>query len=391
MGRKAVLLLLTLQSCWTRRARAVCSARQRYDIIFIPCLLFRINSVFPHPFLLSLLQMRCCRRFVSDAHVQPSVVVEVDVAFYHPAGMLKGVEALLPVDTFHLYYTVGTLCDGIVRRLVVLAHGYGDSMRLEHGHIGIAAILHAAVGVVDKSIEGSAARHGRCLIDGHPQRLHGDGSLECPGQSPAYNHVRVGIGDQVQVAHVAVCKGDVGYVSHPQPVGCGRNKPLNKVLPLVVAVVGVRRVAGLRLGEHQTLAAQQHEETVTPRHEVAPEHRYEHQPQLVAPGAGILRADFPDSIDDLTLTSHLILNVGLRLVEGLTAMAKQPDDEGDLQAAPADQFRRYLAPDFFLIDMSKYSSALSIIMSRARVSRRENSNAFSSSRLRFLNAAISCL
>ena len=322
MGRKAVLLLLTLQSCWTRRTRAVCSARQRYDIIFIPCLLFRINSVFPHPFLLSLLQMRCCRRFVSDAHVQPSVVVEVDVAFYHPAGMLKGVEALLPVDTFHLYYTVGPLGDGIVRRLVVLAHGDGDSIRLEHGYVGIAAVLHATVGVMDESLEDFAARHGYGLIDGHPQCLHGDGCLECPGQSPADNLVRVGIGDQVQVAHVAACQGDVGDVGSPKLVGCGRDKAPDQVLVLVVAVVGVRRVAGLRLGKHQPLAAHQHKEAVTPRHEVAPEHRYEHQPQLVAADAGILRADFPDCIYDLTLMSHLPLNVDLRLVEGLTAMAK---------------------------------------------------------------------
>ena len=266
--------------------------------------------------------MRCCRCLVADAHVQPPVVVEVDVALNHAVGMLKGVEALLAIDTFHLYYTVGTLGDGIVRRLVVLAHGDGNLMRLEHGHVVIAAILHATVGVMNLSIEDLAAGHGRGLTDGHPQCLHGDGCLECPGPSPADNLVRVGVGDQVQVAHVAACQGDVGDVGSPKLVGCGRGKALYQVFVLVVAVVGVRRVAGLRFGKHQPLAAHQHEEAVTPRHEVAPEHRYEHQPQLVAADAGILRADFPDGIYDLTLMSHLPLNVGLRLVEGLTAMAK---------------------------------------------------------------------
>ena len=65
-------------------AQTVCSAGQRYDIIFILCLFFRINFVFPHSFLLSLLQMHHGRYLVADAHVGTPVVVEVDVARYHP-------------------------------------------------------------------------------------------------------------------------------------------------------------------------------------------------------------------------------------------------------------------------------------------------------------------
>lgn len=258
---------------------------------------------------------------VADAHVGASVVVEVDVALYHPVCMLKGVEALLAVDTFRLYFSVDALSDGVVCGIIVLTHGDGYLMRLEHGHVGIAAILHATVGVVNQSPEGFAAGHGYGLADGHSQRLHGDGSLERPGQCPAHNLVRVGISDQVQVAYVAACKGDIGNVGCPKLVGCDWDKALYQVLVLVIAVVGIRRVAGLRLGEHQTLAAQDGEEAVTPRHEVAPEHRYEHKPKLVAADSGILLADFPDGLDDLTLIRHLLLNVGLRLVEGLTAMA----------------------------------------------------------------------
>ena len=48
----------------------------------------------------------------------------------------------------------------------------------------------------------------------------------------------------------------------------------------------------------------------------------------------------------------LRLNVSLRLVEGLTTMAKQPDYECDGKTALKDQFHCYLAPDFFLIEMS---------------------------------------
>ena len=55
-----------------------------------------------------------------------SVVVEVDAALYHPVCMLKGVEALLAVDTFHLYFSVDALSDGVVCGIIVLTHG--DSM-----------------------------------------------------------------------------------------------------------------------------------------------------------------------------------------------------------------------------------------------------------------------
>ena len=111
-------------------AQTVCSAWQRYDIIFIPGLFFRINFVFPHLFLLSLLQMHYGGYLVADAHVGAPIVVEVDIARYHVVGMLKGVEALLSVDTFHLYFSVDTLGDGVVCGIIVLTHGDGDLMCL---------------------------------------------------------------------------------------------------------------------------------------------------------------------------------------------------------------------------------------------------------------------
>ena len=57
--------------------------------------------------------MDYCRYLVSDAHVRPTIVVEVDVAFNNPVGMLKRIEALLTVDTFHLYYTIDPFGVGI--------------------------------------------------------------------------------------------------------------------------------------------------------------------------------------------------------------------------------------------------------------------------------------
>ena len=61
-------------------ARTCLLAGQRYGIIFIPGVFFRINFVFPHLFLLSLLQMHHCGYLVAYAHVGAAVIVEVDEA-----------------------------------------------------------------------------------------------------------------------------------------------------------------------------------------------------------------------------------------------------------------------------------------------------------------------
>ena len=334
----------------------------------------------------------CHRRcLVAYAHMQAVVVVEMDEARYEILHVLIRMQLLLPVEAFHLYYTIGTLGNRIVGGLVVLAHGDGDVMSLEHGNVGIAAVLHTAVGMMDKSLEDFSATHRHCLLNGHLQRLHRNGGLERLCQFPAHDLMGVGIRYQMQVAYITACKGNVGDISHPQLVGCSEHDVLDQVLVLVVAVVGVRRMTGLRFGKHQFLTAQQDVEAVAAWNKGAPEHIDEHQPQLVAAYTGILIADFLDSFDDFCLTLLFCLNVGLRLVEGLTAMAKQPAYECDGKAALEDQYHGCLAPDFFLMGTSKYSSALSIIRSRANVSRRENCNAFSKSRLRFFKSAISFL
>ena len=67
---------------------------------------------------------------VADSHVWAPVVVEVDVALYHAVGMFKGVEALLALDTFHLYFSVDALSDGVVGGIIVLAHRDGYLMCL---------------------------------------------------------------------------------------------------------------------------------------------------------------------------------------------------------------------------------------------------------------------
>ena len=87
-------------------------------------------------------------------------------------------------------------------------------------------------------------------------------------------------------------------------------------------MVGVGRVAGLGFGKHQPLAAQECKKTVTSRHKFVAKHVGEHQPQLIAADAGVFCTNIPDGIDNSAFILDLLLEVCLRLVEGLTAVAK---------------------------------------------------------------------
>ena len=159
----------------------------------------------------------------------------------------------------------------------------------------------------------------------------------------------------------------------------------------MVAVVGIGRTARFGRREHQPVTTQQPVEAVASQHPLPAMDAAQHKPQLVASDTRVFPADFEHIIQQKPLTLDLRSNVGLGLVPGLTGMAKQTAREGDLKAAPLNQFRHCLAPDFFLIGMLKYDSALSINKSRASVSNLEKAKAFSSSLMRFFKAAFSSL
>ena len=93
--------------------------------------------------------MRLGRNFVTDAHVRPEVVVEMDVTAYYVAGMFQALKMFLAVNPFLLDDAVHPLGDGIVRRLVVLRHADGYVMLLKHGYIIVATILNPTVGMMD--------------------------------------------------------------------------------------------------------------------------------------------------------------------------------------------------------------------------------------------------
>ena len=157
-------------------ARTVCLARPRYILFFIFSLMFTVNFIFPHLSLFALLLMDLSGCLVTDAHVRTTVVIEMDETRYRIPCLLKRWELLLWIDIFCLYYTIDTLRYRVVRGLVVLGHGDGDAVFLQHGHVCVATVLHTPVRVVDKPREALTAIHLHGLSHGHPQGLQADGS-----------------------------------------------------------------------------------------------------------------------------------------------------------------------------------------------------------------------
>ena len=73
----------------------------------------------PHSFLCPLLEVDSLGNLISDAHVRPVAVVEVDVSCDNLAGLPEGVEAG-PVNAFYLYFSIDAFCHSIVCRGIIL-------------------------------------------------------------------------------------------------------------------------------------------------------------------------------------------------------------------------------------------------------------------------------
>ena len=96
-------------------------------------------------------------------------------------------------------------------------------------HIFIAAVLYAAIGVVDKSLPVGI---GPRLRDGLFQSCQRVAGLESIRERPPDNLAGVGIGDQVQVAD-SILRHDVRDVGHPQLVGSRRAEAVLQEVPVL--------------------------------------------------------------------------------------------------------------------------------------------------------------
>lgn len=138
--------------------------------------------------------MRLFRSLHADAHVRTAGVVEVHELGNLALRVLQVLEtAGLHIDALGLYGGVHALCQGVVRRLVVLRHADGDTVFLKLSDVHVATVLHAAVGMVDEPLEVVLAR----LRYGHAERVQSEQGTERGGQPPAYYLARIGVGHQV--------------------------------------------------------------------------------------------------------------------------------------------------------------------------------------------------
>ena len=138
--------------------------------------------------------MRLFRSLHADAHVRTAGVVEVHELGNLALRVLQVLEtAGLHIDALGLYGGVHALCQGVVRRLVVLRHADGDTVFLKLSDEHVATVLHAAVGMVDEPLEVVLAR----LRYGHAERVQSEQGTERGGQPPAYYLARIGVGHQV--------------------------------------------------------------------------------------------------------------------------------------------------------------------------------------------------
>ena len=281
------------------------------------------------------------------------VVVEADESFNAYQCVLEALEAALAVDDLRLESAVHTFCDGVVRGLVVFRHGDAYSVLLQFVRIGVAAILHASVRVMDEPFQFVC----RSLRDGHVEGLKRVFRLKGLREAPADDLARVCIRHQVQIA-AAVHQVDIRDITHPQLIGTCGYEATDEVLVLVVAVVRVRRMTWLGTLLHQLEVAQQLQEGITARHPVAKEHPLRHQPQFDAADAWIHLANLLHGIHDAHDAEKVLLVALLFLVIGLFASVKQFTAIRYGVASIAVQALYCLTPAFFrtLIPCSSITS-----------------------------------
>ena len=152
-----------------------------------------------------------CRYLVSDTHVWPFIVVEMNEPSDYVPCVLQAVEGFPRVDGFILDYAVGPFRDGVVCRVVVFGHAYSYAVCLERPHIVVAAVLHATVRVVYKAFQ----RYTSGLRYGLFEDLYSDGGTQRLGNHPSDDLVRIGIRYQMQITHVPAVEHDIGDVRNP--------------------------------------------------------------------------------------------------------------------------------------------------------------------------------
>lgn len=166
----------------------------------------------PHHFLRACLGVYLRGCLHADAVVRTGVIIEEDKAGYALQRIPVRLKAAFTVDDLRLEDAVHTLRNSVISGFVILCHADSYTILLQFVRIGVAAVLYSPVRVVDESFQLVC----RSLAYSHTQSLQSVLGLQCRGQAPAHNLVRVCIRHQMQVAAV-VHQVNVCNITDPEP------------------------------------------------------------------------------------------------------------------------------------------------------------------------------
>ena len=141
------------------------------------------------------LLMRLGGRLVADTHMRSSIIIEGDKLTDALSRFLYSLIDGLAIEFLRLDDAINTLCNTIIRRLVILRHTDGYVVVVQLIYIVVTAVLHASVRVVDQLREVIALS----LLYGCAQRVKRILRLQRRAQAPAYHLMRVCIRHQMQI------------------------------------------------------------------------------------------------------------------------------------------------------------------------------------------------
>ena len=128
--------------------------------------------------------------------VVADTVVSVHRAVDRLLCFIEASECLVQFE-LGLKNAVHSFSNGIFIRVSVFGHRYTDVVVFQQLHVLIAAVLRTSIAVVyQRGLSLGAA--------GHHQRIDGTSAVKCGMQAISNNAVRVGIGDDAQIAEALI-------------------------------------------------------------------------------------------------------------------------------------------------------------------------------------------
>ena len=140
------------------------------------------------------------------------LIVEPDEPAYAVTRLMDVAKATGWIDEFLLDDAVDAFCNSVVRRIIVFRHAYQCTTGFQFEHVSIGTILDAPVRVMHQSGQVVTG-----LSYSLHQGLHGITGLQTFREAPAYNFVRIGVRDQMQIAALLFYL-NIGYITDPQSV-----------------------------------------------------------------------------------------------------------------------------------------------------------------------------